>query len=115
MEYCEPQSERTLMSVLCTTRAVSCCLAYARQHGRTRSVRGSSILLHVYPAPQHVVSTYAACVASEALLAALRGRSMQDPAYELRRIPLPRTPVNRGKNEGPDAVRFTPNICVVRI
>jgi hypothetical protein len=25
---------------------------------------------------------------------------MQDLAYELRRIPIPRTPVNRGKNEG---------------
>src|SRR5215208_4847852 len=35
-------------------------------------------------------------------------------ARELRRIPLPRTPANTGKNEGPDAVRFTSDICVVR-
>jgi hypothetical protein len=27
------------------------------------------------------------------------GVDMQDPGYELRRIPLPRTPVNRGKKE----------------
>jgi hypothetical protein len=25
---------------------------------------------------------------------------MQDPGYRLRRIPLPRTPVNKGKKEG---------------
>ncbi len=33
---------------------------------------------------------------------------------ELRRIPLPRTPPNRCKNEEPAAARFTSDICVVR-
>jgi hypothetical protein len=28
---------------------------------------------------------------------------------------IPRTSVNRGKNEEPDAARFTLDICVVRI
>src|ERR687898_2287315 len=35
-------------------------------------------------------------------------------AYTPFRTVSPRTPVNRVKNEGPDAVRFTSNICVVR-
>src|SRR5215208_3805860 len=35
-------------------------------------------------------------------------------APELRRITLPRTPVNKGKNEGTNAARFTTDICVVR-
>src|SRR5215208_4659560 len=39
---------------------------------------------------------HAACVALEAILVPLRGRSMHGRASEVRRIPLPRTPVNRG-------------------
>jgi hypothetical protein len=34
----------------------------------------------------------------QAILAALRGRSIQDPASELSRRPLPRTWVNKGNN-----------------
>jgi hypothetical protein len=33
---------------------------------------------------------------------------------EVRRIPPPRTRVNRGKNKGTNAARFTTDICVVR-
>src|SRR5215210_8155302 len=33
---------------------------------------------------------------------------------EVRRIPLPRTWVNKGKNEGSAVARFTSDICVVR-
>jgi hypothetical protein len=42
----------------------------------------------LYAPPQHVVPSHAAWVASEAILASLGGRSMHDPASELRRIPL---------------------------
>jgi hypothetical protein len=37
------------------------------------------------------------------------------PKAELRRIHLPRTRVNKGKNEETNAARFTSNICVVGI
>src|SRR5215208_1620696 len=50
----------------------------------------------LYTAPQHVGLTHVAQVAPEATLAAPGGRSMQDRASELPRIPLPRTPVNKG-------------------
>jgi hypothetical protein len=48
-----------------------------------------------HPPPQHVVSSRAARRPSGALYAHLRWQSMQDPANELRRIPLPRTPVHK--------------------
>ena len=54
----------------------------------------------LYAPPQHVDPLHSAWWASEAILTALRGRNMQDPASELRRTPLPRTPVNKGKREG---------------
>ena len=50
----------------------------------------------LYAAPQHVGLTHVAQVAPEATLAAPGGRSMQDPASELPRIPLLRTWVNKG-------------------
>src|SRR5215210_5944278 len=40
--------------------------------------------------------THAAYEASEAILVAIGGGSMHDSANGLRRIPLPRTPVNKG-------------------
>jgi hypothetical protein len=46
------------------------------------------------------VVDHAAWGASEAILAPLRGGSMHDPGYELPRIPIPRTPVNKGKEKG---------------
>jgi hypothetical protein len=55
----------------------------------------------LYAAPQHVGPTHVAQVAPEAILEALRARSMQDPASELRRIPFPRTWVNSGARGRP--------------
>ena len=54
----------------------------------------------LYAPPQHVDPLHSAWWASEAILAALGGRSMHDPASELPRIPLPRTPVNKGERKG---------------
>ena len=45
----------------------------------------------------YIDPTHAAERPAEAILAALGGRFMQDPASELPRIPLPRTPVNRSQ------------------
>src|SRR5215213_2322883 len=53
----------------------------------------------LYAPPQHVDPSRVASVASEAILATLGGRPIHDPANELRRIPLPRTPVNRGNKK----------------
>src|SRR5215213_3971708 len=53
----------------------------------------------LYAAPQHVGLTHVAQVAPEATLAAPGGRSMQDRASELPRIPLPRTWVNRPSSD----------------
>src|SRR5215203_3770605 len=54
----------------------------------------------VYATPQHVVLSHAAGVASEGILSLLGVGSMQDRANELRRIHIPRTPVNKGKKGG---------------
>ena len=51
----------------------------------------------LYAPPQHVDPSWSAWWASEAILAALGGRSMHDPATQLPRMPLPRTPVNKGE------------------
>src|SRR5215208_363671 len=54
----------------------------------------------LYTAPQHVGLTHVAQVAPEATLAAPGGRSMQDRASELPRIPLLRASVNKAYNRG---------------
>ena len=46
------------------------------------------IWLHLHAPPLYVVVVHAACRPSQAILEALGGRSMQDRANELRRIPL---------------------------
>jgi hypothetical protein len=48
----------------------------------------------LHAAPQHVVSSHAAWLASKGILSPLRGRCMHDRASELRRIPLLGTSVN---------------------
>src|SRR5215213_4575451 len=53
---------------------------------------------HIHPAPQHVDPGLLAPRPSEAILAALGGRSMQDPASELLRTPLLGNKVNRAAN-----------------
>jgi hypothetical protein len=53
----------------------------------------------LYAAPQHVGLTHVAQVAPEAILEALRARSMQDPASELRRITILRTPLNKATGD----------------
>src|SRR5215211_9170149 len=62
-------------------------------HIRART--GVFVCLHLHAPPQHVDPRPAAGRPAEAILAALEGESMQDPASELRRISLPRTPVNK--------------------
>src|SRR5688500_15415412 len=71
----------------------------------------------LYAPPQHVDLLPTAWGSSEAVLAPLGGRSMQDPASELPRIHIPRTSVNRcsrkpGSYTMPyDPVRLAPAIC----
>ena len=60
----------------------------------------STSAVHNHPPSQHVVSSRAARRPSGAIYAHLRWWSMQDPAYLFRRIPLPRTRLNKGIKKG---------------
>src|SRR5687768_6292304 len=62
------------------------------------------IWLHLHAPPLDVVVAHAACRPSEGLISPLGGLFMQDFRYELPRITIPRTPVNRGKKRGRDPV-----------
>src|SRR5215218_1897324 len=67
---------------------------------------GAFIWLHLHALPLDVVVANAARRPSEAILEALGGLDMQDCRYELRRIPLPRTPVNKGRG-----MKFGRSLC----
>jgi hypothetical protein len=72
-----------------------------RGKGRKADARvGSYRTLHLYPAPQHVVLTGIPFTGSRRPASPHRAWFMRDPASELRRITLPRTPVNRGEKKG---------------
>jgi hypothetical protein len=60
--------------------------------------------LHIYVAPQHLVVTSIHRAGPTARFRGLRTRAMQHPAFRLRRIPLPRTWVNKGKRKGRSVV-----------
>src|SRR5215204_1569643 len=62
--------------------------------------KGGFTRAYLYAPPQHVVPSHAAWRTSEGILWPLEGRFMHDHESELRRIPLPRTWVNRGKKKG---------------
>jgi hypothetical protein len=59
-----------------------------------------STLPHTYAAPQRVVDPSHAARGLRRHTRASLGRSMQDPASEVRKICLPRTSVNNGKRKG---------------
>src|ERR671921_2199148 len=62
-------------------------------HIRPRT--GVFVCLHLHPAPQTVDPCPAVVDALSGHPRTSQGRSIQDPASELRRICLPRTPVNK--------------------
>ena len=55
------------------------------------------MIAHIYPSVLQAVSGrgYAGCL--DGCFQGYRGEAMQDLGYELRRIPIPRTLVNKGK------------------
>ena len=57
------------------------------------------MIAHIYPSVLKAISGrgHAGCL--DGCFQGCRGEAMQDPGYELPRIPLPRTPVNKGKKE----------------
>jgi hypothetical protein len=59
------------------------------------AIAGAFVSLHIYSAPLGVVVGCATWRRLEGRLAAVEGLSIQDPASELRGIPLPRTCVNK--------------------
>jgi hypothetical protein len=75
-----------------------------RRGGRVRGAGigapRASAYAHIYPGPQHVVLTRMHQSGGIALLSPRRAETMREAVCELRRISLPRTPVNRGKRKG---------------
>src|SRR5215204_2125022 len=60
----------------------------------------SFVLLHLYPAPQHVGFRVKYWTGAVGYFWHYRSGAMQDRGYELLRIHLLRTPVNKGKEKG---------------
>ena len=58
------------------------------------------MITHIYPSVLQAVSErgYAGCL--DGYFQGHRGEAMQDLGYELPRIPIPRTPVNKGIKKG---------------
>jgi|SRR5215217_1192964 hypothetical protein len=58
------------------------------------------MIAHIYPSVLQAVSGrgYAGCL--DRSFQGYRGEAMQDLGYELPRIPIPRTQVNKGKRKG---------------
>ena len=74
-------------------------VSYIRRRWRSRSWLGSFVFVYIYTAPLWVVVGHAAWRRLEGRLTAVEGLSMQDPGYELPRIPIARTRVNKGKRK----------------
>jgi hypothetical protein len=64
------------------------------------SVERTSMIAHIYTSVLQAVSGrgYAGCL--DGCFQGYRDEAMQDLGYELPRINIPRTPVNKGKKEG---------------
>ena len=60
------------------------------------------MIAHIYPSVLQAVSGrgYAGCL--DGCFQGCQGEAMQDLGYELRRIHIPRTPVNKRKKKGPE-------------
>ena len=58
------------------------------------------MIAHIYPSVLQALAGrgYTECL--EGCFQGYQGGAMQDLGYELRRIPIPRTPVNKDKKEG---------------
>jgi hypothetical protein len=57
------------------------------------------MIVYIYPSVLQALSGrgYAGCL--ERVFSGVGGEAMQDPGYELPRIPIPRTWVNKGKEK----------------
>ena len=64
------------------------------------SVRGVSAIAHIYPSALQAVPGHGRTERLEGGLQGYLGGAMQDLGYELPRICIPRTQVNKGKREG---------------
>jgi hypothetical protein len=58
------------------------------------------MITHIYPSVLQAVSRRGYAVCLERVILGYRGGAMQDLGYELPRIPIPRTSVNKGKKQG---------------
>ena len=60
----------------------------------------TSMIAHIYPSVLQAVSGRGCAWCLEVCFQGYRGGGMQDLGYELPRILIPRTPVNKGKKKG---------------
>src|SRR5215204_3913489 len=67
--------------------------------------------MHHYPPIQHIEASRTTRKASREAPCGSRGRSMRNPASELLRIPLLRTPVNKGKGRAMATTPQPPYVC----
>ena len=60
----------------------------------------TSMIAHIYPSVLQAVSGRGCAWCLEGCFQGYRGGGMQDLGYELPRIPIPRTRLNKGKKKG---------------
>ena|SRR5215213_4490825 len=63
------------------------------------------MIAHIYPSVLQAVSGWGYAGRLDGCFQGYRGEAMHYLGYELRRIPIPRTSVNRGQDKGPGAPR----------
>ena len=80
------------------------------RRGVKAGVSGSIGPVHLYSTPPHIVAASSLRSAATRPWGASRAGIMRDSVSELRRTHLPRTPVNKGKKEGPGLI--TPRLLL---
>ena len=65
-------------------------------------VRGVSAIVHIYPLVLQALAGRSYAGHLEGVILGVSGRAIQDLGYELPRILIPRTTVNKGKRKGRD-------------
>src|SRR5918995_2982716 len=108
-----PASSRRVGVPLATSSGPSLCpVPNPKECGKDRSVlriswriqtfvcgRGASAIVHIYPSVLQALAVRGRTGRLEGGLQGYRGGAMQDPGYELRRILIPRTSVNKGRKK----------------
>src|SRR5215218_6620449 len=76
--------------------------------GRNLYIRASTIA-HIYPSVLQAIGAGRSGTLRSGCFWEHQSGVMQDLGYELPRIPIPRTPVNKGKKKGRSPIRLAPS------